>query len=154
MNSEYQRLLEQEIDQELKQLPELEAPPTLARRILVAIQRRQALPWYHQPWEFWPMPLRISALAFLSIMFGGLCVASWHLTRAAGLSAAWQEVSELFSGLNTIWNIINVLLGALVLVVKHLGTGFMIACITIAALGYALCLGLGTAWVRLASAHK
>ena len=100
------------------------------------------------------MPLRWAAISFLSLLFGGLCVASWQLTRAAGISAALQEVGELFSGLNTLWNLVNVLLSALLMVVKHLGTGFIIACFAIAALGYAVCLTLGAAWVRLASAHR
>lgn len=154
MNSEHERELELEISRELNQLPDLEAPVTLFRRVLLEIERRQALRWYTQPWQNWPMPLRVATLVFLSVMFGGLCFASWRLTRAAGVSAAMQEVGGLFSGLSAIWNIINVLGGAIVIVVKHLGTGFMIGCAVIAGLGYALCLGLGTAWVRLAFARR
>ncbi len=154
MNSEYERDLELEIDRELKQLPELQAPSALSRRVMLALEHRSALRWYNQPWQNWPMVLRVSALALLSIMLGGLCVASWQLTRAAGIAAAAQEVGGLFSGLATVWNIINVLLGAVVIVVRHLGAGFMIACALIAALGYALCIGLGTAYVRLAFARR
>jgi uncharacterized membrane protein len=154
MNSEHERELELEIDRELKSLRELEAPGTLARRVLLAIEQRRAVRWYNQPWQNWPVVLRISAMALLSIMFGGLCVASWQLTKAAGVSTAFQEVAGLFSGLTTLWNIVNVLLGAIVLVAKHLGTGFMIGCVVIAGLVYALCLGLGTAWVRLAFARR
>jgi hypothetical protein len=154
MNSEYQKDLELEIDRELKQLSELEAPATLSRRVMLAIKERQALRWYSQPWQNWPKGLRIAALVLLSSLFGGLCVASWQLSRAAGMSATMQEIGGLFSGLTTLWNIINVLLGAIVLVAKHLGTGFIISCALIVGLGYALCLGLGTACVRLAFARK
>jgi len=154
MNSEYQKDLELEIDRELKQLSELEAPATLSRRVMLAITERQALRWYNQPWQNWPTGLRIAALVLLSSLFGGLCVASWQLSRAAGMSATMQEIGGLFSGLTTLWNIINVLLGAIVLVAKHLGTGFIISCALIVGLGYALCLGLGTACVRLAFARK
>jgi hypothetical protein len=154
MNSQYDRELEQQVDRELKSLPELEAPVTLARRVMATLQQRRALAWYRQPWQNWPLFLRVAAFAFLSGIFGGLCVACWQLTRAAGVSAALQEVGGLFSGLTTLWNIVNVLLGAVVLVAKHLGTGFIIACVAIAGLGYALCLTLGTAWVRLASARR
>jgi hypothetical protein len=154
MNSDYHKMLEREIDRELKALPELEAPASLSRRVLESILRRHALPWYQQSWQHWPMPLRWAAISFLSLLFGALCVASWQLTRAAGISAALQELGELFSGFNTLWNLISVLLGALVVVAKHLGTGFIIACFAIAGLGYAVCLTLGAAWVRLASAHR
>jgi len=154
MNSEYQKETELQIDQELKSLPELAAPTTLARRVMAELEQRRALPWYSQPWQNWPMPLRISALALLAVMFGGLCVSSWQLTRAAGVSAAMQEIGGLFSGFNTVWNIVNVLLGAVVLVFKHLGTGFMIGSLVLAGLGYAICVGLGTAWLRLAFARR
>jgi hypothetical protein len=154
MNPEYDRQLEREIDRQLKGLPELQAPATLSRRVMATLQGRRVLPWYHQPWQYWPPPLRVAAFAFLSLIFGGVCVASWQLTKAAGVSLALQEVGGLFSGLTTLWNTLNVLLGAVVLVAKHLGTGFIVACAAIAGLGYALCLTLGTAWVRLASARR
>ena len=154
MNSDYERLLEQEMDRQLKGLPELMAPIALSRRVMVAIEQRCSLPWYRQPWQYWPRPLRFAALAVLLILSGGVCVAGWQLTRAAGVSAALQEIGGMFSWLNTIWNIVTVLLGAIVLVAKHLGTGFIIACFAIAALGYALCLTLGSAWFRLASARR
>jgi hypothetical protein len=154
MNSAYEKFLEAELDRELKALPELEAPASLSRRVLAEIRHRRALPWYHQSWQHWPLPLRVMALSFLSLLFGALCLASWQLTRAAGVSAALQEVGELFSGLKTIGNLISVLGSALVVVAKYLGTGFIVICFSIAGLGYALCLAVGAAWVRLASAHR
>ena len=154
MNSEHERELELEIDLELKQLAELEAPASLSHRVMQAIAQRRALHWYNQPWQYWPPPLRMAAVALLSLMFGALCFASWRLTRAAGVTAALQEIGGLFSGLTTIWNIVNVLLSAIVLVARHLGTWFIIACLSIAAVAYAACLGLGTAWFRLAFARR
>ena len=154
MSLERERELELEIDRELKMLADLEAPGTLSRRVLQEIKHRRSLPWYNQPWQNWPIALRVAVLALLGIMFGSLCVASWQLTRAAGVSAASQELGGLFSGVATVWNTINVLLNAVVVVFRHLGTTFMIGCIVIASLGYALCMALGTAWVRLAIARR
>jgi hypothetical protein len=154
MNSEHERELELEMDRELKSLPDLEAPGTLAGRVMLAIARRRALRWYNQPWQNWPMGLRLAALALLTLMFGSLSIASWQLTRAAGVSATIQEVSGVFSGVETLWNVINVLLGAVVVVFRHLGTGFLIGCVALAGLSYGLCMALGTAWVRLAFARR
>ncbi|HLH53329.1 MAG TPA: hypothetical protein VKY92_06905 [Verrucomicrobiae bacterium] len=154
MNSEYEKQLELEVNRELQQLADLPAPATLAKRVRLAIEQRRRIKWYMQPWQNWPMPLRVGALALLLTMFGGLCFVSWRLTRAAGFAAALEEVGALFSGLNSIWNVINVLFGAVVLVFKHLGTGFLLGCAAIAGLAYALCIGLGTAWVRLAFARR
>lgn len=154
MNPQYDRQLEQEIDRELKELPELIAPATLSLRVLEAIHRRAACPWYRQPWQYWPVPLRFSALALLLALFGALSVATWQLTKAAGVSTALQEIAGLFSWMGTLWNVIAVLVNTVLLVAKHLGTVFMITCVAIMALGYAICLTLGSAWFRLASARR
>lgn len=154
MNPEFEKKLEEQIDRALKRLPDLPAPSTLLPRVLQRIAQRHALPWYQRPWQMWPAPLRLGTLIFLLACCGTLCAACWQLTRAAGFTAASQEVAQTFSGISALWNALNVLLGAVVLVVKHLGTGFMIGCGLAMALGYAICIGLGTACVRLATARK
>jgi hypothetical protein len=40
------------------------------------------------------------------------------------------------------------------LAVKQIGTGFIVAALAALAIGYAMCLGLGTACVRLAFARR
>jgi hypothetical protein len=154
MNSDYEKQLETKIQQELQSLPEWPAPPTLVRRVMQRLEYRASMPWYRQPWQMWPAGLRVAALVLLMASFGGVCVASWELTRAAGFSVAWAEVRESFSGIQALWNTINVLLGAVVLVLKHLGTGFIVGCGLAIGMGYAICVGLGTACVRLAWARR
>ena len=154
MNSEHDQNLEARIGRVLKELPELSAPSTLMPRVLGMIARRRALPWYRQPWPAWPIALRIATMVFLLASFGGLCFVSFELTRAAGFTNAMQEIGHSFSGLTVVWNVLTVLTSAVVLVLKHLGTGFIIGCCLAAALGYAVCVGLGTACVRLAYARK
>lgn len=154
MNPEHEKNLEAQIDRVLKGLPELSAPRTLLPRVLQTIARRHSLPWYQQPWQMWPAALRVTAMVFLLASCGALCAACWQLTRAAGFSAASQELAQTFSGLSGLWNAVNVLLSALVLVLKHLGTLFIVGCGVALAFGYAICLGLGTACVRLAYARR
>jgi hypothetical protein len=154
MKPQYEKNLEAQIDRALKGLPDLMAPSGLLPRVLQTIARRHSLPWYRQPWQMWPPALRLVTMVFLLASCGALCAACWQLTRAAGFSVASQEVAQTFSGVTAIWNALNVLLSALVLVVKHFGTLFMIGCGLALALGYAICVGLGTACVRLAYARR
>lgn len=154
MNPEYEKDLEARIDAALKALPELEAPASLLPRVLQTIARRSAVPWYRQPWQMWPAALRVATLIVLLTGAGALCVAGWQLTRAAGVTAVEQELAQTFSGITGLWNALNALLGALVLVVKHLGTGFLVAGGAAVAFGYAICVGLATACVRLAWARR
>jgi hypothetical protein len=51
-------------------------------------------------------------------------------------------------------NTVSVLLGAVVLAVKQLNTGIIIAVLAALAVGYAICLGLGTVCVRIAFARR
>lgn len=154
MNSEYEKRLEREIDRELKGLPELGAPGTLAGRVMRAVEQRGRAPWYRQSWQMWPVALRVGSLALLLALFGGICLAGWELRHAAAVVAAGQEAGRWLSGLSSIWNLVTVLYGALTLVVKQLGIAFVIACGVAVALAYAMCFGLGTVYVRLALARR
>lgn len=154
MNTEYEKILEQRIDRELKALPELAAPRDLARRVRLALEARAALPWYRQPWQMWPAPVRAATLVFLLAGFGSLCFASYQLTRAAGLANAWLEVRGLFAGFDVIWQVANALGSALAFAFKRLGTGILLGCLAATALAWAACVGLGTMWVKLALARR
>ncbi len=146
--------LETEIDRVLKGLPDLPAPTTLVPRVMAALESRARLPWYRQAWTTWPQPARVAALAVLAVMFGGLCFAGWELSHAQTFAAATQTVGGWFSGLGSLWKALNVLVGAVGLVVKQLGTTFILACLVAVGLGYALCVGLGTVYLRLALARR
>src|SRR5213075_540057 len=98
MNPEYEKNLEAQIDRALKELPDLVAPSRLLPRVLETIARRHSLPWYRQPWQMWPAAVRVATMIFLLASCGALCAACWQLTRAAGFSAASQELAQSFSG--------------------------------------------------------
>ncbi len=154
MNPDYEKELELEVDQALRSLPELPAPRTLAPRILAAIRARTAQPWYRQGWQFWPAPLRYAALSLLLGSFGGLCFASWQLTRAAGVQLAWQEVSRTLAGVFALGNALLVVLNGLVLMLKQLNSAILLGCVAGLALAWGICLALGTACVKLAMARR
>lgn len=154
MNPEYDKQLERRIDQVLKGLPELSAPSTLALRVMAAVSRRADLAWYRQPMEMWPAGLRIAAMVILMGSFSGLCIAAWQLTRAAGITEATQEISQMFSIFTALWNALNVVLGAVVVIARHFGTAFILGSLAAIGLGYAFCVGLGTVYVRFAITRR
>jgi hypothetical protein len=154
MNSDNDRQLELQISRELKALPELAAPASLANRVRAAIESRIHVPWYQRPWVTWPVALRMASFAMMLAVFGGLCFAGWELSRTETITLAMHRAGQWFSGLNTIGNLLNILAGSVALVVKKLGTTFIIACLVAAGLGYAIFLGLGTVYFRLAFAKR
>ncbi|MEI6392180.1 MAG: hypothetical protein WCT12_13885 [Verrucomicrobiota bacterium] len=151
---EYEQELEAEIDRELKGLPDLPAPQTLASRVMLAIEGRPNVVWYRQPWHQWPSALQMGSLVVLLAFFGGLCFAGWRLAQGEAFIGATHTVGGWLSGVSALGNALSVLRGALAYAVKQLGTGFIVAALVAVAVGYAVCLGLGTICVRLACAHR
>jgi len=154
MQPDYQRTLEAEIARELKDLPQLPAPPTLASRVMLAIEGRSNAAWYRQPWQRWPAAVRIGSLVVLLTLFGGLCFAAGRLTQGEVFVGTAHQLGQWLSGVNALGSAVSVLLGAIALSVKQLGTGFIVAALVAVAAGYAMCLGLGTICMRLALARR
>jgi hypothetical protein len=150
MNSEHDNRLEAVISRELKGLPELAAPDSLAARVMAVIEQEANVPWYRRSWQSWSAGIRATSFAALLVLFGGLCFGGWELSHAEAATAALHRAGEWLSGLNTIGNTLAVLANSTVLIIKKLGTGFMIGCLLSMSLAYAMCVGLGTMCVRLA----
>jgi len=154
MNSDYAERLGEATDRELKGLPELRAPRTLLPRVMAAIHQRAALPWYHQAWHAWPHGLQIASFSVLALMFGGLCFAGWELSHAGGVGEATQPLRQWFSGFETVWKTLAVIVQAMLLAAKDLGPLFIAVCVFAGIATYVSCLALGTAFVRLAVARR
>ena len=154
MNFDDEKQLETAVERELRKLPELLAPRTLILRVMKAIEARLGLPWYRKSWQMWPVALQAVSLVVLLALFGGLCFGTWKLTHLESFAAAMQPVGSWFAAFGTLWHATAALLNALVLAVKHLGTGFLVAIFAALTFGYALCVGLGTAYLRLGLARR
>ena len=146
--------LEEEIGLALKGLPELKAPPTLARRVMAKIESRVELPWYRRSWQNWPVALQTASFVALLVMFGGLTFGAWELFKAPETTAALQKTSNWFSGFSVLWNTIHALAGAAFLALQRLGTGVIIAGIVLVMFAYFACIGLGTVAVRFTFARR
>jgi len=152
--SEYERRLEETVDRELKALPELSAPGHLISRVMAAIAARANLPWYRQSWQAWPVGLRTAALVALLAFFGGLCFGTWEVWQGATVAVAIQKVGGLFAGVGAILKAASLLLSSVLLLIKQLGAGIIIGLLVAVGLGYAMCVGLGTVYWRLASSRS
>ena len=101
----------------------------------------------------WPLALQAVSLLLLMALFGGLCFASWKVSHAENFAAAMQRPLEWISGLGAMWHAFTVVLGGIALAIKQLHTGILIGLFAALALGYAMCLGVGTVYVRLGMAR-
>jgi len=140
--------LEAWIDRELRKLPLVEAPPTLAPRVLAAVRARQALPWWRQPLWFWPAPARAGFLILALLVAVAICGGGWwvengvrayagqageHVGRLTGWTNWGESLAGLFQGL---W--------------AHLHDPWVLAALGVCLGAYFLCLGLGTTLLHVA----
>lgn len=149
MNGDYEKQLEAEIGRQLKSLPPLRAPVSLVSRVMSVIEQRAALPWYKQSWQRWPLPLQALSMLALLAVFAGICFASWKLSHTEAFALGLQKAGGVVASIGAIFRTIGVLVSSAGLVIKHMGTGFIVGCVVAGLLGYAMCLGLGTLYVRL-----
>jgi hypothetical protein len=154
MNLEYEKQLEAAIDRELKDLPELTAPPSLALRVINALEQRARAPWYRQSWQTWPAALQAAAMAVLLAFFGALCFAGWRLPQFETVSAASRALGAACSAVGIVWKGLTLVLAALASAVLRLGPGLLVAWLVAAVLAYAACIALGTWYVRLGLAPQ
>ena len=154
MSSEYERKLEAEIERRLKALPVLMAPTGFSVRVMAAIAQKANLPWYRQSWPAWPVPVRILTLVTSLALFGVLCFAGWQASQLPSVADGMEKVSSVSSVVSALWNALSLLLEALVLGIKHLGTGFILGCLGIILAAYGMCVGLGSVYLKLAFARR
>lgn len=147
MNPEYEKQLEARVRRELDALGELSAPPALANRILRTLELSAAAPWYRQSWEAWPLALRAASLTILLLAFGGLCLGGWELTHGA-TGQGW--FGDWFAATGALWETLAVLINTAVRLISQIGHGVLVIGATLMFAACVVCIGLGTAYVRLA----
>jgi hypothetical protein len=147
MNPQYEKQLEACVRRELDALGELPTPPALARRIMRSVEQRVAVPWYRQAWSGWPLGWRLASLTTLLLAFGGLCWGSGLVTH--GMTApTWM--SALFEDAGALWRTAVVLGNTVASLLSQLGTGVLVGGAAVMFAAWVMCIGLGTAYVRLA----
>ena len=68
---------ERDLDRRLKELPELQAPSSIATNVMHSIAQRERSAWYSRSWNFWPQGLKIGGVvaavgvAILALFIGG-----------------------------------------------------------------------------------
>ena len=147
MNPQYEKQLEACVRRELDALGELPAPPALANQIMRAIEQRATVPWYRQSWSTWPLALRAVSLTALLLAFGGLCFGAWEITHGAA-NSSW--FSNWTADASALWRTSGVLVNTAVSLISHLGVGVLVIGAALILGAWTTCIGLGTAYVRLA----
>ena len=137
------------LDEQLRQLPDREAPHTLAPRVMAAIQARARLPWWRRTWWNWPPAAQLLSLllcsgllgllTYLAMRTGDVHVAGRVASQAVSWSAPFQGALSALGALGH----------AAVILSRQLSTLAWVAAGAACAVFYLACMGLGTVMVRL-----
>ena len=149
MNPDLEKELERRIGLVLQGLPDLTAPPELLTRTMAAVQR--AALGSRRYGAKWPLPARLAFVALGLVVAAVVCL-GWRSLQPGIFAMISTHLAPAADGLSCFWKFISALSGAVVLAMKHMGTGFILACLYAAAAGWALCAGAGTIFVRFAFA--
>ena len=146
MDTPEQRELEKFIDQQLKKLPEREAPETLVANVLAAISARESRPWWKQPFTSWPRNTQALLFATLSLGFAAVVYLAWRPAEALNVGPLGERVSSfawLGRALETIAN-------CTLLVLRLLPWQWLVAFAVVCIAMYAACVATGFALYRIA----
>ena len=153
MNPHPDPRLEAWADRQLKSLPALRAPSTLAPRILAALAAQPATA-PARGWAAWPVGLRLASFGGLALVFVALCLGVWQATHSSTVTDATQQVTGFFSLLGSLASALEAVLGSLLQAAKKLGPVWLSLIALVVTAGWISCLGLGTALARLAWSRR
>ena len=142
--------LERFIDEQLRRLPDREAPVDLVSHVLAAIARQEALPWYRLPFTRWPL---IPRIVLLEVLLGTFGVVAYLVSGPAGqvtISALYEKAAS------ATWftSLVRVSGNAMVTLIQGV-TGYWIAVAVAVVLAmYGACIAGGVALYKITSTHS
>ena len=149
MESNQQKELERFIHEQLRKLPEHEAPVNLVENVFKAIAARQVVPWWKLPFTFWPRPNQTLLFAALALLFAGAVYLSW--APAEQLTAS--SLVERARPFGWVAGVAGTVFSSVALVLRTMPWSWFAALAAVAAVLYVACLGAGLALYRV-TAHR
>jgi len=140
--------LEQFIEEQLRRLPPLKAPPTLAPRVLTAIRQQENRAWWRRSCWSWPWPCQ---LVFLFLTLGLLAMAGAGGFKAVStvqliFLQGWEAIATGW-GVPQSGTLAQTLASAATTLASH---PYFLPALGIAILAYLACVALGTLGFKLA----
>jgi hypothetical protein len=149
MESPEQNELERFIHEQLRKLPEHEAPVNLVENVMKAIAAHESLPWWKQPFTSWPRNNQALLFAALALAFCGAVYAAW--SPAEQLTAG--SLVERARPFAWITGVAQTVFGSFMLAMRNLPWQWMAAIAAVFMIMYAACVGAGLALYRI-TAHR
>ncbi|BET66152.1 hypothetical protein ASA1KI_10700 [Opitutales bacterium ASA1] len=142
---------EKRLHEELRKLPELEAPPMLVSNVMAAIRAREeaaAKAWWKRPATAWSTHARgLLSIAGL-LVFGTAVFALQIVGEQAGVSAEVGRITALGERIAQVWSALATLVGALGTALRASLSPVVLAILAGAGVAYLSLFALGGAFWR------
>jgi hypothetical protein len=134
------------LDAELKKLPPVPAPASLAPRVLAVLAARATRPWWRRVWWEWPLAAK-AAFVLLTLALAGAAGGGGVLLDASATEYSLGLTDKL--GLFTpLWNMLLSLLNVAQVMWDNLGQPYLLYLAAAGAAAYLVCIGTGMLLVR------
>lgn len=140
---------EVELEERLRELPDLPAPRTLIPGVMARLQARAAAPWWRRSWWAWPRPVQALSVVLSSVAILLLNLLYVEVRDAVAAAYLHVAVQDWLAQFEPVWRLLSALSTAAELVLQRLCGA---ACVYLMAAGlavYLVCVGLGTMLYRL-----
>jgi len=142
-SSDFERL-ERLAHQVLRSLPDRAAPPALESRVLLALGRRAALPWWRRSYAHWPVGLRCAFILLLAAAAAAILA----FGRSRVPAQAVGDLALRFPWIAFLQSIGASLLDTVGLVFDAIPKGWLYGSVAILVVCYGVLFGLGAALYR------
>lgn len=146
--------LEQKIHALLREQPARKAPMSLEARVLGEIARRQALPWWHQSYAYWPNAVKLSFLVLATGVAGIAVLFSMQLLGVVSAESVTQVFSPAVGAFNTLRTAASTVIGLVTPSVSDISSTYIYAALALVGGAYAVMLGLGATAYRVLWQHR
>ena len=143
METHEQKDLEKFIHQQLRKLPEHEAPENLIANVFATLKARENLPWWRQPFSFWPKNTQALLIGALSLVFIAVV---YFVQRPA---AALDSIGERASSFAWLGRALETVVNGVVIAFRSLPWQWLAAIAVVFFVMYAACLATGFALYRV-----
>jgi hypothetical protein len=147
MESPEQKELERFIHEQLRKLPEHEAPVNLVENVLQTILAREHLPWWKQPFTSWPRRNQTLLFAALAMVFGGAVYLAW--APAGQLTA--ESLLARARPFGWVTGVAETVFGSAALALRNMPWSWLAGIAAVFTMMYAACVGAGLALYRVTS---
>ncbi len=148
MEPEFDPKLESLLSDELKALPPVKAPASLASNIMAVLNARARLPWWQRSWWDWPLTAKVAFVLF-AVSLAGLAGGGGHILSES-VTGYSTEVWDGFNGFEESFYLFTPLMDAAALVWERAAQPFLVYLALFAGALYLTCVGVGTACFRYA----